>query len=83
MRCICRGAPFCHGGVRRLNVAPSSVGKVRSVSGLPFAAGLSLHSGCPFNLYTMPVDRVIHVRTSSNAAKGPAMIKCAHGSLSA
>lgn len=82
IRRICRGAPFCHGGVRRLKVAPSSVGDVSSVMGLPFAAGCSLESGCPFKLYTIPVDRVIHVRTSSKAANGPAIIKCAHGSLS-
>lgn len=50
--------------------------------GLPFAAGRSLHSGCPCNLRTTPTSRVMHIRTSSKAAKGPAVIKCAHHSLS-
>ncbi len=63
-------------------MAPSSVGDVTSLRGLPFLAGSSLESTCPCNLLTGPLRSYMEVRSASNAANGHIITFCARGSIS-
>lgn len=82
IRGYCGRIPFCGRGFSRVNLLPNSVGSVTSVAGLPFAVGRSLHSGCPFNLFTIPGRGLMQIRTSSKAANGRAIMNCAGRSVS-
>ncbi len=81
IRHYCSHIPLAHGHVSRVNMGPRRVGALTSVGLLPFVGGASLHSRCPLNLVTSSVDRVIHFRTSSNAANGPVILTGARGSV--
>lgn len=76
------GSPFCGRQFTRGRLDPRSVHSLSSLRGVPFAAGRSLHSACPFKLTSMPLRGAIHLRSSDKAAKGPAIVLRARGSLS-
>lgn len=77
------GTPCCGRIFDGRGVATSGVRSLSSVHGVPFAAGTSVHTGCPFKLMTNSVrGSNMHVRSSDNAAKGPAIVIRSRRSLS-
>lgn len=80
---VTTGTPCCRGIFGRRNVATRSVRALSSVQGVPFAAGASVHTCCPFKLMTNGVrESNMHVRSSDKAAKGPAIVMRSRRSLS-